>query len=96
MADLAALLTYAQVAELTGLHPRSIRRQVVAGRLNPIVLGERCVRFRVGDVKGWIERSEAVTRKALAVMRREDVVHARLAQIMPYGSESRGRSQRVV
>ena len=68
MHDLEPLMTYADVAALAGLHPRSLRREVLAGRLKPIILGERTVRFEPAEVRAWLERAKTETAKALGAI----------------------------
>ncbi len=89
MHELEPLLTYADVAALTGLHPRSLRREVLAGRLKPIILGERAVRFEPAEVRAWLERAKTETARALGAIHDDGAVHSRLANVVPYGSTSR-------
>ena len=95
MHDLEPLMTYADVAALTSVHPRSLRREVLAGRLKPIVLGERTVRFEPDEVRAWLERAKTETAKALGAVHDDGAVHSRLANVVPYGSTSRRRHRRA-
>ena len=91
MHELEPLLTYADVAALTGLHPRSLRREVLAGRLKPIILGERTVRFEPAEVRAWLTRAKVKTAKALSSVGCDGELHTRLAQVVPYGGRDSKR-----
>ena len=52
------LLTYKHVAERAGVSVSSVKRAIYSGDLSkPIEVGERAVRFRLADVRGWIRNS---------------------------------------
>jgi predicted DNA-binding transcriptional regulator AlpA len=52
-----ALLKVGDVAELLGLHPRTVWRMAASGDLpQPVKLSERAVRWRLRDIEKWLER----------------------------------------
>lgn len=54
-ADPDALLQLPTVIALTGLGKTSIYNRIKAGQFpTPIRLGERCVRWRAGEVRAWL------------------------------------------
>jgi excisionase family DNA binding protein len=57
------LLTVRQVAELLGVHIRSIWRLSQAGEIPaPIRIGERVVRWRLSDLRDHLERKIAAAK----------------------------------
>lgn len=57
MASTAALrpqLTMAEVAELLDIHPRTLRRWMVAGEAPPFYQREHWIRFDAGEVQQWL------------------------------------------
>lgn len=53
----AQLLTGANVAELLGTTPRTVRHYAEVGRLPRVVLGRRSTRYRLADVLELIDSS---------------------------------------
>jgi len=50
-----ALLKVGDVAELIGVHQRTVWRLSACGDLpQPVRLGERCVRWRLTDLEKWL------------------------------------------
>lgn len=52
------LLSYQDVGRTCGVSPRTIRRWVADGRLNPVRLSSKIVRFRETEVNALIKSSE--------------------------------------
>ena len=54
--DLERLLNADEVAELLGVHPRTLRRNVLAGRAPKPIKGRKSrPRWRPADVRSWME-----------------------------------------
>lgn len=54
-----ALLTYRQVAQVTGFSVVSVKRWAGAGRGPRMTRVEGLPRFKVGDVRAWLETENA-------------------------------------
>jgi len=52
------LITKKQVAEVLGIHPRTVTRLVTEGRIPVIRVGRTAVRFRLSDVLAALECRE--------------------------------------
>lgn len=62
--DDVKLLTAKEVAELLGVHVRSVWRMAQTGEIPaPIRLGERVVRWRLSDLRDHLDRKAAVVRR---------------------------------
>jgi excisionase family DNA binding protein len=48
------LLTVREVASLTGFSEGTLRHFISARRIPFVRISARCVRFRPGDIEGWI------------------------------------------
>lgn len=53
------LLTYSEVAERLNVSTRHVRTFVAEGRLRPIHLSSRCVRFDPDDLDAFLRRRKA-------------------------------------
>jgi excisionase family DNA binding protein len=49
------LLSYREVAELCGVSRRTIQRAVQAGKLRPLRITPRAVRFHPDEIQAWIQ-----------------------------------------
>lgn len=58
-----AFYTPAEVSELLGVHPSTVRDWIHSGRLPAFQLSERVYRVPLGSVMGVLHRPEEVTRR---------------------------------
>jgi excisionase family DNA binding protein len=54
------LLKAEEIAAMLGLKVQTVYTMARRGELEKVKLSRRCIRFRVGDVEGFIERKAAM------------------------------------